>query len=459
MSDLYRSILANALFPAFESLRGRPTVPLLRHSRKTEWRSTEDLRDMQVGALRRLIHHAQTHTAHYRGLLDELNLDYTDFNSVSDLSALPLLDRKILMATVEQRRSAAPPFAVITKRTSGSSGEPAVIHYNEESRHWRDAMRLRGYGWAGYEIGMRALHYWAVPPKGAMPWWKQQRANLDRAIKRELYVDSTPRSEDDLLQVVMQIRRFNPQVMVAYANGAAALARYVNDRNLRTWDQIPVLSAAEALTTADRASIEKAFGPTFDTYGCREFMLIGAECEAHDGLHVSMENLIVEIVVRDPSGKSRAAVPGETGEVVVTDLHNLACPMIRYVTGDLAVARPDTTCRCGRGLSKIGQIEGRVTETLQDGRGRAVSGLVFNIIVQAHGAAVKSFQVLQRADRSVIFKVVPATGHALSDAAVNGIRAHVERYLPGVPLSIENVSEIPLTPAGKRRVVVVEKAA
>ena len=52
-----------------------------------------------------------------------------------------------------------------------------------------------------------------------------------------------------------------------------------------------------------------------------------------------MENLIVELVVREPDGTTRAGAPGETGEVVITDLHNLALPIIRYVNGDLAVAR------------------------------------------------------------------------------------------------------------------------
>jgi phenylacetate-coenzyme A ligase PaaK-like adenylate-forming protein len=72
-----------------------------------------------------------------------------------------------------------------------------------------------------------------------------------------------------------------------------------------------------------------------------------------------MENLIVELVVREPTGAVRAARPGEVGEVAITDLHNLACPLIRYVTGDLAIARADSRCACGRGLASIDPIDGR----------------------------------------------------------------------------------------------------
>jgi phenylacetate-CoA ligase len=455
--DLYGPLLAKVLFPGFEAARGRPTVPLLRTLRDTERWSAAALRDLQLGLLRRLVRHAYRHTEHYRKLIDERGLDPEGFRAVQDLARLPLLDRATLVASVATRTASAPPRPVITKTTSGSSGEPVTVRYNAESRHWRDAIRWRGYGWAGYRIGMRALHYWGFGPTATTTWWKQQKTAIDRLVKRDLYIDCTPRGDAALAAVVDQLRRSRPHVMVAFASGAGALARFVNARGLRDWDPIPVMTGAERLLPDDRAAIEQAFGPAFDTYGCREVMLVGAECEHHDGLHTSMENMIVELIVREPDGTIRAARPGETGEVVVTDLHNLACPMIRYVNGDLAVARDDTPCPCGRGLVRIGPIDGRVTETLYDGAGRAVGGLVFNTLLAAIGGTVRSFQVVQRVDRSIVFKVVPATGRELPDRETQILRDHAQRYLPGVPLTIEIVDDIPLTAAGKRRVVVVDK--
>ena len=80
------------------------------------------------------------------------------------------------------------------------------------------------------------------------------------------------------------------------------LARFVNDHGRRRWGDIPVIVGAERLWPYDRTQIAKAFGPAFETYGCREVMLIGAECDQHDGMHTSMENLIVELIVRAPDG-------------------------------------------------------------------------------------------------------------------------------------------------------------
>lgn len=459
MIDLYGPLLAKALFPAFEAVRGRPTVPLLRSLRESERWSADQLRNFQAGLLRRLVRHAHRHTRFYKALLDERGLTAEDFTTVDDLGKLPLLERPTLRASIDTRTASAPPLPVITKTTSGSSGQPITVKYNAESRHWRDAIRWRGYGWGGYEIGMRAMHYWGFGSQATTTWWKQKKAEIDRRLKRDLYIDCTPRGDDALRAAVSELRKFKPHVMVAYASGAGALARFVNDNHLRDWRDISVLTGAEGLMAADREAIEQAFGPAFDTYGCREVMLIGSECEAHDGMHTSMENLIVELIVREPDGTVRAARPGETGEVVVTDLHNLACPMIRYVNGDLAVARDDAPCACGRGLVRIGPIEGRVTETLRDGQGRAVSGLVFNILFAAIGGVAHSFQVVQKLDRSVVFKIVPMSGDRMPEREEKILRDYIAKYMPGVPLTIEVVADIPLTAAGKRRVVVVEKAS
>jgi phenylacetate-CoA ligase len=453
--DLYGPLLAKALFPAYEAARGRPTVPLLRYLQTTERWSIDALRDLQLGFLRRLLRHAYQHTAYYREVMDELGVRPEDIESVADLRKLPLLDRDTVRATMDSRLAGGPFGPLITKSTSGTTGEPIVVKYNAESRHWRDATRWRGYGWGGYRIGMRAFHYWGFGPPNPN-WLLRKKSQLDHFVKRDLYVDCTPRGEEALAAAVEQLKKYRPHVMVAYAAGAGALAAYVNERGLRDWKDVPVLVGAERLWPKDREQIERAFGPAFETYGCREVMLMATECEAHAGMHTSMETMIVELIVRE-GGRERPARPGEAGEVVVTDLHNLASPMIRYVNGDMAVAHADGPCTCGRSLMRIGPVEGRTTETLRDGRGNAVGGLVFNILFGVMDQVAKKFQVVQKADGRVVMKVVPQIGDALPEANRLAIHQFAQKYLPDAPFAIEYVPDIPLTAAGKRKVVIVER--
>jgi phenylacetate-CoA ligase len=99
-------------------------------------------------------------------------------------------------------------------------------------------------------------------------------------------------------------------------------------------------------------------------YGITEIGFVAWQCERREGFHVNAEAYLVE-VVRD----GRPAAPGEVGALVVTDVWGRARPLLRYDTGDLAVAG-DGNCPCGRSLPAIASIEGRTSESalLADGR-------------------------------------------------------------------------------------------
>ncbi len=455
--DAYGAVLGRVLYPTWERLRGRPTFPLLHQLQRSERLSLDELTAQRTGFLRRLVRHADQHTAHYRQLFDRAGIQPGDIATLEDLQRIPLLERGTAQVTVESRTAAWPEVAV-TKTTSGSTGQPLEVRFSAESRHWRDATRWRGFGWGGYRMGDKALHLWgvaAVPPSALT----RAKIAIDRKLRRDVYASCMVRSNENLHKMVELIRSERPQVLAGYAQALADLARYVNREGLRTWDTIPVIYGAERLWEHDRADLRQAFGPAvFETYGCREFMLMGSECEAHDGLHESAENLIVELLVREADGTIRLARSGEQGEVAVTDLHNLACPFIRYLTGDLATAREQTPCSCGRTLPKFGAVEGRVTDTMRDAAGNPVEGILFNILFLNMAKHTKQFQAVQRADGSLLLKVVPTATGRLPPEVEGLIREFVGKHLSGIPLRIELVTEIPLTSAGKLRRVVVEKS-
>jgi phenylacetate-CoA ligase len=372
-----------------------------------------------------------------------------------ELGLLPILTRQEARASLRPRTSEVPPAPTIRKTTGGTTGEPLVICYDEGAESWRQAMKLRGFGWAGYRVGDRALHYWGEPTRPDRRLSRRAKVLVDRALKREHYLDCTPRSERDLAAAVARIQRLRPAAIFCYAQAGADLARYINRTGARDWGTIAVICGAERVMPHDRAALTEAFGPAvFETYGCREVTLIASECEEHAGLHLSVENLLVELVVRD-GGRERPAAPGEVGEVVLTDLHNHGMPLIRYANGDLAVAMSEGRCGCGRTLPRLASVEGRSTETLRDAAGNPVGGMVFNLIVSPLAAAVRQFQAVQRKDGAVVLRVVPAP--ELGPGTLDHVRDRCRRYLPGVPVHIELVEHIPAGANGKRQVVIVER--
>jgi phenylacetate-CoA ligase len=456
MTDFYGILFQEVLYPAWESVvRRRPTLHHWKTLERTQWSSADELRAFQNAELRKLLGHAYAHVPHERRRFEKAGVRADEVRTVDDLGKLPLLTRDEAVSHFEERKSTAPPLFEIDKMTSGTTGVPLAFGYDRGSEYWRQAVKLRGYSWAGYRPGDRSVHFWGSaaalhPP----PLARRIKTSLDHSVRREHFVDCTERSPRALDDVLGLLRKLRPKVLVCYAQAGVALARRVLETGRRDFGDFSVICAAERLFPADRVLVREAFGPAiFETYGSREVMLIAAECEAHSGLHVSMENLIVEVVVRGDAGE-RPAAPGELGEVAVTDLHNYGAPFIRYLTGDLAVPRPMERCACGRWLTKLDRVEGRTTDTLRDGSGRPVSGLFFNVLFASLAREVRGFQVVQRRDGAIDLKVVRTD--RFDEHVLEKLRTNTEKFIPGVELRVELVPELPVDRGGKLRVVVVE---
>jgi phenylacetate-CoA ligase len=453
----YGKLFRGVLQPLYQSgVRGRPTLSILAHLERTQWASRTALEAMQLAALQQLMQHAWDHVPFYRERMDAVGLQPFQIESLDHLRRLPLLTRSEAALSAGRRRSTVSPLPVIVKATSGSSGEPLAFAYDQGSEYWRQAIKLRGYAWAGCRPGDPTLHYWGAGQRP--PVAKRMKIAIDRALRRETYVDCSVRGEAELRQVVRTIERVKPTAIVCYAQAGVDLARYVLAHGLRSWKDIRVICGAEPLFAGDRRALEGAFGPNiFETYGSREVMLLATETEAHAGMLVSMENLIVEILVTEPDGSTRPAQPGETGEVVVTDLHNFGMPFIRYVNGDLATAGPREKSPCGRAHQRIASVVGRTTDTIRGAAGERVSGMIFIVFFAAHGNVAKNFQVIQHANGAVTLLVVP--GPTFTQGTIEELHAMAGKYLQGLPFDVETVEQIPPSPSGKRKVVVVEPQA
>jgi phenylacetate-CoA ligase len=112
---------------------------------------------------------------------------------------------------------------------------------------------------------------------------------------------------------------------------------------------------------ATRAKIESSWGVrVFDHTGMTEIGALGIECIANPcGVHLIEDECIAEVI---DVGTAQPAKPGETGELVITNLGRWGSPLIRYRTGDLV--QPDAlACPCGRPwLRMAGGILGRVDD-------------------------------------------------------------------------------------------------
>jgi phenylacetate-CoA ligase len=243
------------------------------------------------------------------------------------------------------------------------------------------------------------------------------------------------------------IVKHQPVLIDGYAESFKLLAHYVKQHGLPGIKPKALMSSAQALPEQSREIIEKAFGcKVFDKYGSREFSGIAYECDAHDGHHVVAESYIVEIL-KD----GRPARPGEVGEIVITDLSNNCLPFLRYRIGDLAVAMDTTvTCACGRGLPRIGKIEGIVQAIIVGTNGNYVPGTFFAHLFKDYDYIIRQYQVLQEEVGSMVLKVIKAP--AFNDEAFGEVLSELRKFLGAdMKINVDFVDHIPMVRTGKQQ--------
>ncbi len=449
MNALYEAAFRRVLFPAYETgLRRRHTLAYLDDYRRDQWLNPEQIAALQWKRLQRLLEHCYREVPYYRKRWRELDITPQDIRNLDDYAKLPVLTKADIRAHFDELKAESLRDRLLYKATGGSTGEPMRFGYTRESNDRRAAVMWRGYEWAGSRMGRRTLFLWggAVGDPTRAHQFKDRMYN---AVFARRVLNSFKMTEANMSEYADAIDRYRPDIIVAYVGPLVKLAQWLiaNGRNI--WQPQSIIGGAEAMHEFQRDLIQNAFrAPAFNTYGCREFMLIAAECEHHHGLHVNADHLVVE--VRTPHGAARE---GESGDVVITDLFNHGMPFVRYANGD--VASPSAgRCACGRGLPLLRRVDGRVLDAIRTPAGHVLPGEFFPHMLK-DVAGLQRFQLVQcrldRLDLSIV------RGAGFDDASMDYIRREVNKVLgDSVQLDCHFVDDIPLTRNGKLRVTVSE---
>ena len=420
----------------------------------SQWLSPQQIRELQEIKLRRLINHAYNHVAYYRELFDGLGLKPDDLRHLDDLLKIPLLDKRTVREHIHfdllsdnHRKS-----ELLRISTSGSTGEPFICYADKFQLEMRWAATLRSQEWTGYRFGDRCARLWHQTI--GMSWSQIVREKLDAWMTRRLFIPAFEMSESTLRDYMLKLRRFNPVLIDGYAESFNFLAYYIRQHGLEGVRPKGIMSSAQILPEQSRQIIEQEFGcGVYDKYGSREFSGIAYESDAHDGHLVVAENYVVEIL-KD----GRPATPGEIGEVVITDLNNFCMPFIRYRVGDLAVAMDNSQpSPCGRGLPRIGRIEGRVQAIIFGTNGAFVPGALFGHLFKDFDHIVSQYQVIQERLGEVLLKVVKAP--RFTEEGFAEITTLLQHFLGrDMKFNVEYVDLIPLVRTGKRQGVISKLA-
>ena len=361
---------------------------------------------------------------------------------------------EILFRAAELRRHDGERVAG-TSTSSGSTGAPTAVLQSERSR------------FAHQLLVQRQLRWYRFDPLGAMAWIraaKDIRVPPDnRPIEdgRTLVRAAWPglgaffatgpflgfSKSNPTERKVAWLEEHRPDYLLAGSGQLEHLALALQDR--APIEGLKGLRAvSEPLTKGMERRVERAFGaPVHISYGMDEVGWIATRCLEGGRYHVHTEHCLVELV----DGNGDPAPAGAQGRILVTVIGNLAMPLLRYVTDDVALA-VEGPCPCGRTLPSFGPIVGRWTQMqpLPPGttaRVDAIRGAMEQLPAEL-SRPVREYKIHQHRDGSFELMIVAA------GPIPPGLGPHVEERLreagPGdAKLRGMEVETIPLARSGK----------
>lgn len=407
--------------------------------------SEEELQDLQLRELRRLVRHAWQNVPLYANLWDK----EPQIEDWGDFRALPILERSQVTEGADDliARSLPPGMEMgpITT-TSGSTGHVVRIRTTTNAYVAAAAAELLEMEWTD-EDPRRSLGlvrtYSKGPPETVqalsqgvrIPRWAAGPLRELLPVGDGFLIDAgmPPESIAEFLKAAQ------PERLAGYPTALLLASQH--------WDDPPRIASircfGENLLPRDQWELERIFqSVAWNSWSAVEAGPIAHTCpDDRNHLHVHAPNLILELV--DSNGQP--CEEGTPGSVLVTPLYQWGTPLIRYRIGDWATSG---SCSCGRSLPALSGIEGRAMSQIRRKDGsRLMSPKLIDLLGSVPG--LRRFQLLQHAwDR---FDALLITEPEHFDTVAEQVTKHIREYIgePSVQVQPKRVEELPLSPSGK----------
>ncbi len=432
MEWAFESAVPGVTWPAIVPPHGAAKLALLHQLEHSQWLPPQRLRELQLRQLELILRHATAAVPYYRRRLGKSA-------SAGDLGALPLLEMRDLQEGFANLKSEAVPRkhgGVGEVRTSGSTGTPKRVLKTQLCQLFWDVLTLREHVWQRRDLRGK-LAAIRRASSGNQPSWGT--ATMGVAVTGPAVGLQV---ETDIEAQVEWLLRENPQYLLTYPSVLGELTRVCLARGIRVPALAQARTLSEIVTPELRRQCREAWDvPIVDIYSAEEVGYIALQCPGHEHYHVQSEAVLVEVL----DEKGRQCAPGETGRIVVTDLHNFATPLIRYDIGDFAEV--GNACECGRGLPVLSRIIGRARNLLVTADGKRH----YPFLGQSQFLDIAP--ILQHQFVQTAFDVVEARivmREALTKEQIERLRAHVAKRMPAkIRIEVVQVESIPRSAGGK----------
>ena len=325
---------------------------------RIECMDRQAIEQVQLENLQATLNRVYKNVRHYRKVFREVDFMPEDLQSIADIRKLPFISRRDLSRNYPYEMFAVSLREIVRLHTASFNfDDPVVIGFTKNDiRNWAELMarNLTAVGVGKDDVVQIALTFGIITgPFGVQVGAEKIGASV------------IPISAGRLYQQVKIMRDFRTTTLVSSPSVALGLARAMSEMNVDA-NSLALkygIFGSEPWSEETRDDLETALHVTaMDTYGLTEIFGPGVawECPEKNGLHISEDHFIPEII--DPD-TLEPLPPGSEGELVLTTIAKEAFPLIRFRTGDLT--RIDySPCACGRTHCRISRIFKRSDEVI-----------------------------------------------------------------------------------------------
>jgi phenylacetate-CoA ligase len=399
--------------------------------------SPEELRAHENHLLAKMVRHCYDNVPYYQETFQQLGLTPADIQTREDLKKLPIIDKKTVQADIQRFASKKHVNLLCNVgKTSGSTGMPGKFIRDFDAINFEQACVWRYWQQAG-DDGKRRLSLRGdiiVPSaQEEPPFWRYNPAN------QEMQMSSYHLSPRNSIHYVQKVLEFQPKILYAGPSMAHVLAKFFRLHNV-PYQFDAVFTSSESLEPEVRRYIEEVFQcKIFDWYGQAERVAAIGQCR-EGNYHIQEDYSIVELLPGQEEGSY---------ELVGTQLHNHAMPLLRYRTQDFVYLTGDEPeagqCGCGCSFRTINRILGRSYGYLLTPEGYHVS-ITAHIPIGVDN--VIEAQFYQERHGEVVLKVL-SNGKFSAVDREKLISNTLKHTSPHMKVFVEEVDEIPRGPNGK----------
>jgi len=386
-------------------LRNNPKGKYLAYFTSAQYKSPDELQQLQDDCLEKILLHAYEKVPYYRGILPDCGVINNGAVHLEEFSRIPILTKEIIRREGEALYSQDYKQREHFINTSGgSTGEPVKLIQDLDFSRWSFSSSRYFPLLVGVDFGESIVKLWGSE-RDLFQGGPSISARLWRWLHNTTWLNSFVMSEENMSSYIARWNKARPSAVLTYTSSIFELARYLDRHKLKIHTPLAIFCTAEMLSEDVRSFVESVFHcPVLSDYGSREVSKIACECPEKQGLHVLSLFNKVEIIDQE----LHASKPGEMGDIIVTNLANYSMPLIRYQIGDTAIRLENEICSCGRAWPLIGPVTGRQSDHFCTKEGKLVHGEYFTHLFYDK-KEIKQFQVVQRDYEEVEVVLVPRT--------------------------------------------------